>query len=240
MKHIITQYSMAGALLSGYNNSNSYHISQLVDQHNFGLGTFNQLDGEMVMIHGKVYRTTKNGETHRVSDSSTRIPFAVACNHSMQKRNIKTMINMDMKKFEEYVQQEGVPPNSIASISIQARFKELEGRAVCKVKSHASLLTATNVQSNFMENDVSGYLIGFCFPDFMPTINVPGLHLHFISDDRTLGGHVTGFYVDKADVIIHIADRLEIILPHDKSWKNTNIPIDPSKSLAKAERKRAA
>ena len=41
-------------------------------------------------------------------------------------------------------------------------------------------------------DDVDGTLIGFRFPAAMTSVNVPGWHFHFLSADRSRGGHVLG------------------------------------------------
>ena len=43
-------------------------------------------------------------------------------------------------------------------------------------------------------------LVGVYFPDYMDGINMPGWHLHFLSEDRAKGGHVFDTYSLKQDL----------------------------------------
>ena len=45
-------------------------------------------------------------------------------------------------------------------------------------------------QKAFCFENVKGSLVCVYFPDYMDGINAAGWNLHFISDDRKLGGHV--------------------------------------------------
>lgn len=38
--------------------------------------------------------------------------------------------------------------------------------------------------------DVNGVMVGFRLPAFMAGVNVPGYHMHFLTEDLTAGGHV--------------------------------------------------
>src|SRR5262249_19124469 len=49
----------------------------------FGLGTFNGVDGEMMVLDGRVYRGTVDGHAHAVADSPLT-PFAVVVAFSPQ------------------------------------------------------------------------------------------------------------------------------------------------------------
>ncbi len=50
--------------------------------------------------------------------------------------------------------------------------------------------TIAKVQNTYALNDTRGTIVGFWFPEYMKTINVPGFHFHFINDQRTRGGHL--------------------------------------------------
>ena len=44
----------------------------------FGLGTFNHLDGEMVLLEGQVYQICGNGQVNRITDDSAWTFFVSA------------------------------------------------------------------------------------------------------------------------------------------------------------------
>ncbi len=57
---------------------------------------------------------------------------------------------------------------------------------------YRSLTEVVTEQHIFELHDVTGTMLGFRFPDYAEGIEVGGYHLHFISEDRTRGGHVLG------------------------------------------------
>jgi acetolactate decarboxylase len=52
----------------------------------------------------------------------------------------------------------------------------------------------------------------------MDGINAPGWHLHFISDDRTKGGHVFDLELREGTASLMKIDRIEIQLPRDPAF----------------------
>ena len=56
-------------------------------------------------------------------------------------------------------------------------------------------------------------MIGFFFPDALDGIEMVGSHLHFLTDDRTRGGHVLGYTLLEASARIDGATRLHVELP---------------------------
>jgi acetolactate decarboxylase len=61
--------------------------------------------------------------------------------------------------------------------------------------------------------EVSGTIVGFCFPDALDGIEMVGWHLHFATDDRTMGGHVLSFRLHDAMVQLDVGTDLHVELP---------------------------
>jgi acetolactate decarboxylase len=71
----VYQVSTISSLLAGgYDGDTS--VAELLRHGGFGLGTFNGVDGEMMVLDGRVYRGTVDGHAHAVADSALT-PFAV-------------------------------------------------------------------------------------------------------------------------------------------------------------------
>ena len=121
---------------------------------------------------------------------------------------------------------------------MEGSFYSIDARAVCKVSANTDLLSATHAQSTFSLRNCCGDMVSFYFPSYLPAVNVPGFHSHFLSKDCTMGGHVMGFKAKNISVSVALAEKLEIIMPQDKSWQETNIPVDPSEILNRAEKAR--
>ncbi|HEY3552166.1 MAG TPA: acetolactate decarboxylase, partial [Solirubrobacterales bacterium] len=73
--HVLFQASTIGALLEGaFEGDLSFH--ELGEHGDFGLGTLNHLDGEMIAIDGEFFRADVDGNVTEVADEE-RTPFAV-------------------------------------------------------------------------------------------------------------------------------------------------------------------
>ena len=68
------QISTIDALLAGHYDGDKT-VSHIKANGNFGLGTFNGIDGEMVVYDGVVYQVKSTGEVLRVKDD-IGVPFA--------------------------------------------------------------------------------------------------------------------------------------------------------------------
>jgi acetolactate decarboxylase len=68
-------------------------------------------------------------------------------------------------------------------------------------------------QSVFDENDIEGVVVGFCFPAHAGRLNLPGRHLHFLSSDRTRGGHVLSCRPAECVVRVDHEAEIEVELP---------------------------
>jgi acetolactate decarboxylase len=69
--------------------------------------------------------------------------------------------------------------------------------------------------------------VGFRFPDYAQGLNVPGYHLHVISEDRSRGGHVLDCRVLEGRIRVDHSSRLHMELPAGVEW------TEPDTSAAK-------
>ena len=236
MSGVVTQFSITGAMLAGCNSS-KLKGGEVIGKNNFGLGTFNNLDGEMLLIDGKIYCCKRNGKAHIVNKDKAHIPFATFSHFNPQKPNIKReKINFD--DFEEKLKKDNLPKNMVCGIWLEGFFYNLKMRTACKIKANESLLVEEKIQSNFEFKKIKGIMIGFYFPNYMPSINVPGIHLHFLSDCRTIGGHVINFSNACFDFNYQIYDTLKIIFSKTEEFNMKTIDVDPTEALNRVERKR--
>src|SRR3979409_1568074 len=73
--HTLYQVSTAGALVEGVYQG-AVSVGTIREHGDFGLGTFEDLDGEMVVLDGHVFRVGSDGSVHEVHDEAAT-PFAV-------------------------------------------------------------------------------------------------------------------------------------------------------------------
>src|SRR6476661_8800723 len=71
----VYQISTISSLLAGGYDGDTT-VGELIRHGDFGLGTFNGVDGEMIVLDGQTYRATTDGLAHPVAPTELT-PFAV-------------------------------------------------------------------------------------------------------------------------------------------------------------------
>jgi acetolactate decarboxylase len=71
--------------------------------------------------------------------------------------------------------------------------------------------------------DVRGTLVGFWAPAIYQGITVAGLHVHFLADDRSVGGHVLDATVARARMRLTAYARFDLRLPTDEQFLRTEL-----------------
>ncbi len=74
-RDVLFQTATLGALVEGVYDGN-LAVGELKKHGDMGLGTFDALDGEMVMLDGRVYRIRADGKAEAVGNEETT-PFAM-------------------------------------------------------------------------------------------------------------------------------------------------------------------
>ncbi|MBN1864133.1 MAG: acetolactate decarboxylase [Victivallales bacterium] len=176
----------------------------------FGIGTFDNLDGEMVAVDGIFYQIRDNGIAYQAGDSM-KTPFAVVTFFSPEiKLNLqKGMTYDDLRgKQSRYLDS----PNMFYAIKIHGTFSSLKVRSVPVQSPPFRRLDQVlgSEQRVYEFSTARGVMVGFFCPQYASGINVPGLHFHFITDDRNAGGHVLDFVVEEA--VIEIDEKTDIFL----------------------------
>ncbi|MEO1161323.1 MAG: acetolactate decarboxylase [Pseudomonadota bacterium] len=209
--HTLTQVSTITALLNGaYDGYVS--IGELLSHGNFGLGTFDHLDGEMIVLDGEVFQILHNGTVVRPSLEATT-PFAAVCDFQPKEHHsLPAGSNFDM--FATGEDQLLPTLNMFFAVRIDGCFTRVRARSVPRQqKPYPPLAEVAALQSIFEFENISGTIAGFRCPGYAEGINVPGYHLHFISDDRNCGGHVLEFTVDDAVAATDYDNGLAMMLP---------------------------
>jgi len=210
-RDVIFQQSTLEALQSGeYDGQVTY--SELEQHGDFGLGTFHALDGEMVAFDGGVYQVTADGVAHEVEDSS-RTPFAVMTYFDADQA-VALREAVACPELGELIDAQRPDLALPYAIKVSGNFESLTTRSVPRQeKPYPPLADVIAVQPTFEFVDVKGVMVGFRLPDIMDGANATGYHWHFLTNDRTSGGHV--LVCRTADVLIEIdqADEWQVKLP---------------------------
>ncbi|MBV8050253.1 MAG: acetolactate decarboxylase [Acidobacteriaceae bacterium] len=230
--HTIYQVSTSTALVEGIYQG-AVRVGTLREHGDLGLGTFENLDGEMVVLGGEVYQVRGDGSVREVGDDVLS-PFAVVTSFSPDTPielgpcpNYESLLaQLDRLRDSE---------NMFYSIRIDGHFDAMQTRAVCKAEKGFRLINAAAVQPEFRFSDVSGTLVGFWTPSYARTLSIPGYHLHFLSQDRTKGGHVLGCGGSGLRLQLQRDCNVQIALPETEDFLNGDLRRDPGADLAKAE-----
>jgi acetolactate decarboxylase len=225
------QVSTINALLQGVYEG-EISIKELKQQGNFGIGTFEGLDGEMVVVDGSYYHVKASGEVIQVKDD-VKTPFANVVSFKPEIfgeiRNVETFGELE-KALDAIIKDR----NYVYAIRIDG-VANVKTRSIPKqTKPYPTLAEAAKTQSVFDIN-TAGTIVGFWCPQYVNGINVPGYHLHFISSDRKAGGHILSGGVVAGKVQIAKIIDFRMILPGSGAFQKAALNNDYSKELKAVE-----
>jgi acetolactate decarboxylase len=230
-RHSLFQVSTSNALVQGVFRG-AVTVGDLKRHGDFGLGTFEGLDGELVMLDRVCYRATGGGVVTSPPDDAY-VPFAVVT-HFHPDLSLATG-SRSLADFTTVVDASRPSENLFVGIRVEGRFEKLALRAACAAEPGESLLEATAHQSEFTVGDVEGTLVGFWAPLYARAVNVPGYHFHFISKDEGLGGHLLDMEAGHLEVGIHVESELHVAIPETEEFLIADLSGDHQEALHQAE-----
>lgn len=186
------QVSTLQALALGFSKS-VITVEELLQHGNLGLGTFEDVDGEMIVIDGKCYRAQTNGDVI-LAENERGVPFASVCH--FQSQRLEELGDMEtieqLKTWLTLRIEEEFGLNSMYAVRIDGMLSKVDARSESGTKAHhVTLKDALSVtQKAFIFDNIKGSLVCVYYPDYMDGINAAGWHLHFLSEDKKYGGHV--------------------------------------------------
>lgn len=200
----------------------------------FGLGTFNDLDGEMVMLDGRVYQINSDGRVALIDDDALT-PFACVTFYipSILAESDRELTH---EGFLDWLVTLLPSPNLFYAIRVEGMFAHIKARSVPKQVCYRPLVDVAKEQHVFNFYDVQGTLAGFYTPTFMASLSVPGLHLHFLSTDLQEGGHLLECHPRNVHVGVQTLNALELSLPMSSEYLSWNFQRDINQDLNKAEK----
>jgi acetolactate decarboxylase len=231
-KHTLYQVSTAIALVEGVYQG-AIRVGTLREHGDLGLGTFASLDGEMVIIDGRFFQVRSDGSVRECGDE-VLTPFAVITRFAPDAA-VTLGQCPDLSHLTAGFDTLRNSDNVFFALRVDGHFDYVHTRAMCRTQAGVPLVQAAAVQPEFEFRDVAGTLVGFWTPEYAKTLNVPGYHLHFISDDRTHGGHLLQCRGAGLRLSIQREGDYHIALPETEEFLKADLRRDPSADLAKAE-----
>jgi acetolactate decarboxylase len=224
------QISTSTALVEGV-YSGALSSSTLLREGDFGLGTFEGLDGEMIILDGEIYQAA--GDVRQRSDEFL-VPFA-SVTHFREDAVFQIDEVECLKDIEMACDSHRISGNLFYAIRLDGVFEAVHARAAHPVPQGSRLLDAAKTQLDFHFAHVEGTLVCLWSPSYASSFSVPGYHFHFISNDRKKGGHVLNCTAQHLHARVQVVSQYHVRLPESGSFLTTNLDKDPSSDLAKAE-----
>jgi acetolactate decarboxylase len=232
VQHTLYQVSTATALVEGIYQG-AVQIAALREHGDLGLGTFESLDGEMVVVDGHFYQVRSDGSVREVQDNVLS-PFAAVTAFSPD-QSITLENCPDLSYLTSQFDALRQSDNFFYALRVDGTFDYIHARAMRRTKEGIPLVQAAAVQPEFEFHNISGTLVGFWTPEYAKSLNVPGYHLHFVSADRTQGGHVLQCRGKNLRLQIQREGDYHIVLPETEDFLKANLRRDPTAALARAE-----
>jgi acetolactate decarboxylase len=231
-RHSLFQVSTSNALVQGVFGGVTT-VGDLRRHGDFGLGTFAGLDGEMVIIEGECFRATAGGAVNPVGDDH-EVPFALVTRFTADIEE-KAEDASSLLSLTGRIDDIRPSENLFAGIRVDARFDSLMMRAACPARDGEGLLEATRHQSEFHADDVTGTLVGFWAPSYSKAVSVPGYHFHFISADRSIGGHVLDLRAANLAIQLQLESDLHVAIPETAEFLAADLSGEHQTALEEAE-----
>ena len=233
--HTIYQVSTSGALVQGVYQG-CVRVGDLLKHGDFGLGTFEGLDGEGILLDGCCWQACADG-TVRQAPGDALAPFWMATRFQADHCEVLSLVGSwaDLTQRLDALRENA---NLFVAIRIRGLFERIRYRVACKAKPGDNLVTATSSQATFDLEQVAGTLVGFWTPSYAGAISLPGYHLHLLSDDRRHAGHVLELQGRGLSLELHRESHLQLVLPETPDFLRADLSGDPVAALAEAERDR--
>lgn len=234
-RDILWQVSTIDALMQGVYDG-ILPVREIRQRGDFGIGTFDALDGEMIVLGGVVYQARADGHMYTATDNQT-IPFATVT-YFDQDNTATTDRPMNLSEFSSEMSSRLPTGNMVYAVRMHGTFPSVKVRAIpAQQKPYPSLSEAAKSQSVFTSENSTGTIVGFYTPVFFRGLNVAGYHLHFISDDRKTGGHILDLTVPENTTIEYdITPGFAMTLPTSGDFTGVDLSQDLSGELAKIEK----
>lgn len=271
------QTSTIDALLEGIYDG-ELSLQKLLEHGNFGIGTFQGLEGEMIVLDNQVFQVKADGNLYR-PNRSMLTPFAAVCQFSPEAAFTLTSssesaldsvsgidldsdsdsgidlesdsgldssidldsdsgldLGLDYTALKTILDDAAPNQNLFYAFRIDGNFRYVKTRSVPKQqKPYPPLHEITKSQPEFTRNHISGSIIGFRSPVFVEGINVPGYHLHFLSDDASFGGHLLAFTLIEGTCMVDELNFFRLHLLQSEAFAALDHSQNRSRELEKVE-----
>ena len=235
-RETIYQVALLQSLTQGYYDG-IIKVNELKKHGDIGIGTFEGVNGEMIVLDGKVYQALGDGSVKEAADDET-VPFSNVTffdkDGSVEMSDISD-VNALKEKLDSMVEKNG--RNLFCFVKMNGTFEKMNVRSEIKQEKPYKPLDkalATD-QREFNYDNIKGTVVALYCPDYMDGLNTPGWHFHFVSDDRTKGGHVLDMNIKNATAEYDATPEFDMCLTDNDDFQKIELAKDVSSAIKKVE-----
>ncbi len=207
---VLTQINSFELLMQG-NYQGIMPYSAVLEYGDFGIGSFTDLNGEMVLLDGKVYRVEADG--HISIPSLTESACIATLCYFSENKSIMPSQSLGLEELYQLIQSQLADENLFYAIKIEGSFSELITRSVyAQHLPYRPLLEVLEDEVVHERKDIGGTMIGFLAPKHIKGAVWEGFHFHFISDDLKQGGHVKDVVTEEITIEIQALTQFNLLL----------------------------
>ena len=234
-RETLVQISTIDAILNGVYDG-VVDFAALKGYGDFGIGTFEGLDGEMIGFDGNFYQVRADGIAYPVSDSM-ETPFACVTFFDTDYEE-ELPEGFDYEQIQELLDDTLPTGNIFYAIKIEGTFSYMKTRSVPgQQKPYPPLVEVTRNQPIFEFTNIDGTVVGFRCPAYVAGVNISGYHLHFLTNGNDAGGHVLEFQVADAVAYVDYTSEFLMVLPGEGSdFYELDLTQDKQEELEEAEK----
>jgi acetolactate decarboxylase len=185
-------------------------LKRLLEVGTMGLASGDRLDGELTILDSRVYRIRATGSVDTPS-LTMKTPFA----------GITAFVPISESGLAPGTHETDIPRivnrarghrSARVAMKIVGTFRTITTRASLRqVPPFKSLAHLTADERRFSFSAISGTIVGFLLTGAGTKSSYPGLHLHFVSSDRSCAGHVLDFELDRGRIELMPLDHVIIL-----------------------------
>jgi acetolactate decarboxylase len=232
----LVQFSLVAALAGG-DYVGGAPLRTVLTGGDFGVGTFSQLDGEMIVLDGKMYQALADG-TVRAAELDGTTPFAAVTFFNEDGR-LENVAAATLDDLDQQLDRELPRHNAPYAIRVDGEFTALTLRSVpAQAPPFQPLVDVVKHQVTWQHRNVRGTLVGLRCPAWIGTLNVAGYHWHFLSDDRKIGGHVLACEFRDGSLRYDECTSIVIQLPQSREFDDFDTNEIKKQDIDEIERQR--
>ena len=212
-------------------------VGELKGYGDTGIGTFQGVNGEMIVLDGTVYRALWDGSVEAAPDDET-VPFSNVTffNADIKAENVNAESFGELKSIlNSIVRKHG--RNQFYMVKVTGFMPSILVRSeLAQKEPYKPLNEALKTdQREFTYSDIKGTIVALYCPDYMDGLNTPGWHLHFISEDRQKGGHVLELSVKDGVLEMDIISEFAMVVPNRDSFNGKGLSINMKEAIQQVE-----